>query len=83
MKLRELLELAEENPAALDYDLCLSDFFSYSDDEEVTLVSNFPILGIASNDESRKIRFILKGADVSVLERSRDKIHKLLRENEL
>jgi hypothetical protein len=72
--------LAEENPDMLEYDLCLSDFFSYDDDEEVTLVSDFPIMGIASNDESKEIRFILKGADISVLEQSRDKIHRLLRE---
>jgi len=80
MKLRELVDMAKANPKLLDYDLCLSDFFTYDDDEEVTLVSDFPILAIASNDESQEMRFVLKGADFSVLEQSRDRIHKILRE---
>ena len=80
MKLKEFLELVENSPETADYELCLSDYFTYDDDAEITVVSDFPILGIAVNEETKEVRFILKGADFSVLEKSRDKIHRLLRE---
>jgi len=80
MKLQDLVDLANDNPDMLDYDMCLSDFFRYDDDEEVTLVSDFPIMAVASNDESKEIRFVMKGADLSLLKESRDRVHQILHE---
>lgn len=80
MKFQELLDMVAENPEMAEYELCLSDFFVYEDDEEVTLVSDFPIATIASNDEEKELRFVLRRSDMTLLEQSRDRIMKILRE---
>ena len=79
MKVQDILDMVAEKPEIAEYELCLSDFFAYEDDGEVHLISDFPILGIATNDEDREMRFVLTTADVSLLERGRDHIHALVR----
>jgi hypothetical protein len=81
MKLRELLKMAEEDPNMLDYTLCMSTYFVVppddEDPEEFKVVVDNPIRGVASNDESKEIRFILNASDISACEKSTDNIKKL------
>lgn len=75
MKFRELIELAKTNPEILDYTLNLSDYMVYPDgSEDIDTVADFPIRGIATNEEEKEIRFILARSDVYAIEKSRDKI---------
>lgn len=76
MKLRDLLKMSEENPELLDYTLCLSDYIVVPDEggEDYDIVSDFPIRGIASDEEEKELRFVLTRSDIYALEKSNDKI---------
>jgi hypothetical protein len=76
MKLKDLLELAKENPALLKYTLVVSEYFVVPDDggEDCQIVTDFPIRGIAAHDGDKELRFVMKQSDVQCIEQSKDQI---------
>lgn len=76
MKLRDLLEMANNNPELLDYTLNLSDYIVVPDEggEDYDIVSDFPIRGIATHEEEKELRFVLTRSDIYALEKSNDQI---------
>ena len=80
MKLRELLEMANESPELLDYTLNLSDYIVVGDSgpeedqEDFDVVVDFPIRGIASHDETKELRFILDRSDVEAIKQTGDRV---------
>lgn len=52
------------------------------DPEELTVIWDNPIRGIATNDESKEIRFILNNSDISACDKSPDNIKKLWGDSE-
>ncbi len=77
MTLRQILE---ENPHFIDYQVCLSQFFVIDKDESenTEVVADFPVLGIASNDEEKELRFLITVDDFDLLKKSKMKIIHLL-----
>jgi hypothetical protein len=74
MTIRDLLE---ENPELIDYTISLSQFFAVSDptndDEKMTLVTDYPILGIASNEDAEELRLIVEMDSVKLIKTARNK----------
>jgi hypothetical protein len=77
MKKSDLIKHLEELP---DYDVCLSGYIKIDKealdnmddgeeaDEDVMMVIDYPILGLASNDETKEIRFVVEGTNLEALE---------------
>jgi hypothetical protein len=80
MKLKDLLEMAKDNPALLEYTLTLSEYFALPDDggEDIQVVTDFPIRGIAAHDDEKELRFVMKQSDVQCIEQSKDRILKFI-----
>lgn len=92
MKFSDFIDIAKENPQVLDYELRFADFFNVDvsdlnevkddiefNEDNVQVVTDFPICGIAISDEAKEVRFILQGSDFSVIEQTRDNIVHLVR----
>jgi hypothetical protein len=78
--------MVEENPEIADYNLCLSEYFSVPDDgseDDYQIVTDIPIRGIAAHDEEKELRFVLTHSDMHSLENSKDRILKLLTDEEM
>ena len=61
MKLRTLLE---EYKDCLDYDIVLSKHFVIEEKENFEAILDVPVIGIATNDDEKEIRFVV-GKDSS------------------
>jgi hypothetical protein len=83
MKLRDLVEMAEAEPHLLDYTINLSQFMridmpaeeegdeaSVELEEPTTIVVDFPIRAVLSNDETQEIRFALYNEDFDKIEKA-------------
>ena len=84
MKVSDCLKMVEENPEIKDYTLCLSEYFAIpaddDDPEDYTIVTDFPIAGIATNDEEKELRFVMRGSDMHLIEQGKDRILKFVKE---
>jgi len=80
MKKQDLIKALDDFPD--DFELCLSGYVKIpretldgledgepidDDDQELMLVVDWPILGLASNHESKEIRFIVEGTNMEAL----------------
>lgn len=90
MKVKELLQMIEDNPEIAEYDLNLAEYFSVPDsyltddadisEEDIQIVVDFPIRAIATNDDSKELRFIMTQSDFSTIEQCPDRILKILKD---
>jgi len=86
MKISEILKMIEENPEIADYNMCLSQYIAIENEQDpenkYQIVTDFPIRGIAADDEGQELRFIIHFDDLNCIENSRDRILKLIKEYE-
>ena len=79
MTIRELLK---DNSHFMDYELCLSQCFTVADPNDaeldLTTVSDYPILCIASNDEDKELRFIIEAKDLDLIKSAQNRIIHLI-----
>lgn len=89
MKKRDLIEYLSKYPD--DYDVCLSTYMivpAEAMDEDLLeegdfqVVVDHPIIGIAANDETQEIRFILSNSDMECAEDIEDEITRLDEEDD-
>lgn len=83
MKLRDLLEMAKEEPELLDYTMNLSEYMSVPDDDgegDFTVVTDFPIRAIVSNEEEKELRFVLTKSDFHLIEHSKDRVLEIIQD---
>lgn len=90
MKKKHLLEYLAKYPD--DYEVCLSTYMQIPseeldldedttlEDEDFKIIVDLPIIGIAANDETQEIRFILD-SDMECAEEVEDEITRLEDEN--
>lgn len=72
MTIRDLLK---DNPDFMDYTVCLSQFFKVdSNGENLDAVTDFPVLGIASNDEEKELRFIVFAHDLEIMQNAHNRV---------
>jgi hypothetical protein len=73
-----LRQLFADHPEVLDYDLCFTKFLTIDHPSEtkpqLTVVADFPILGVASNEESKEVRFIIEASCLDEIRKSENKI---------
>lgn len=74
MKVEDLIEELSKYPK--DYDVDISSYMTVKMDEDneidkdFTIVVDHPIIGLASNDETREIRFVIQGSEQDAVEDS-------------
>lgn len=72
MTIRQLLK---DNPDFMDYTICLSQFFTVSNDgDDLDVVTDFPVLGIGSNDEEKELRFIVEAESLKTLKNAKTRV---------
>jgi hypothetical protein len=67
-------DLLKDHPEAIDYSICFSEFLIIDKDNNVEVISDFPVLGIGSSDDTKELRFLLTVDDWEVFKKSRMKI---------
>lgn len=83
MKLRDLLQMAQDEPHLLDYTLVLSEYIAVPGPDTVEpfrAVTDFPIRAIVSHDEGKEMRFVMYQSDIEMIEQSRDKVLKIVQD---
>lgn len=73
-------QIIQKNPDFMDYEVCMSKFFVLPDDKssvnDLVDVEDFPILGVASNEKEKELRFIISGLTMNNLKQTGNKLVK-------
>lgn len=67
-------QLVNEHPEVLDYEICLTQFFviKNADDEDMQIVSDIPVLCMATNSDDKELRFVIEVEDPALLKKTKN-----------